>query len=75
MQHAMMPDFDVARLAGIAGAPAFGKGFQYAQQRAVMHVEWDSSENALRGLVRGSGGNFYATAVYFCAAPRAACGS
>ena len=69
MQHAMMPDFDVARLAAIAGAPAFGKGFQYAQQRAVMHVEWDSSENALRGLVRGSGGNFYATAVYFSPRP------
>ncbi|MGN6792045.1 MAG: DEAD/DEAH box helicase [Streptosporangiaceae bacterium] len=67
MQHAKMPDFDVARLAGVAGAPAFAKGFQYAQQRAVMHVEWDSSESALRGLVRGSGGNFYATAVYFSA--------
>jgi superfamily II DNA or RNA helicase len=69
MQHAMMPDFDVARLARMAGAPAFAKGFQYAQQRAVMHVEWDSSESALRGLVRGSGGNFYATAVYFSLRP------
>ena len=65
MQHAITPDFDVARLARVAGASAFAKGFQYAQQRAVMHAEWDSSESALRGLVRGSGGNFYATAVYF----------
>ena len=65
MQLAMMPDLDVARLARVAGASAFAKGFQYAQQRAVMHAEWDSSESALRGLVRGSGGNFYATAVYF----------
>jgi superfamily II DNA or RNA helicase len=69
MQHAMMPDFDVSGLASIAGAPAFGKGFQYAEQRAVMHLEWDSSESVLRGLVRGSGGNFYATAVYFSVRP------
>ncbi len=65
MQQAMMPDLDVARLARIAGASAFAKGLQYAQQHAVMHIEWDPSESALRGLVRGSGGNFYATAVYF----------
>ena len=69
MQHATMPDFDVARLASIAGASAFGKGFQYAQQHAVVHIEWSSSESALRGLVRGSGGNFYATAVYFSVRP------
>src|SRR5215467_11075649 len=69
MQHAMMPDFDVSGLASIAGAPAFGKGFQYAEQHAVMHLEWNSSESVLRGLVRGSGGNFYATAVYFSVGP------
>ncbi|HEX6932715.1 MAG TPA: SNF2-related protein [Streptosporangiaceae bacterium] len=69
MQHAMTPDVDVARLARIAGASAFAKGFQYAQQRAVVHVDWDSSQSALRGLVRGSGGNFYATTVYFTLVP------
>src|SRR5262245_1295581 len=65
MQQSMMPDFDVAMLTSIAGASAFARGFQYAQQRAVVHLEWDSSESALRGLVRGSGGNFYATTGYF----------
>src|SRR5262249_5564861 len=65
MQHATMPDFDVARLSSAVGAAAFAKGFQYAQQRAVMHVEWDPSERELRGLVRGQGGNFYATTVHF----------
>jgi superfamily II DNA or RNA helicase len=69
MQHAVMPDFDVSRLATIAGAPAFGKGFQYAQERAVMHLEWNSSDSALRGLVRGSGVNYYATTVYFSVQP------
>ncbi|MDR2987207.1 MAG: DEAD/DEAH box helicase [Nocardiopsaceae bacterium] len=69
MQHVVMPDVDISRLATIAGAPAFGKGFQYAQDRAVMHVEWDSSDNALRGLVKGSGANYYATTVYFTVQP------
>jgi len=61
MQVEMLADFDVAALAEAVGAAAFAKGFQYAQQRAVVHAEWDSSEDALRGLVRGHGGNFYAT--------------
>src|SRR5215469_9012029 len=65
MQHAMMPDFDVARLSSAVGAAAFAKGFQYAEQRAVVHVEWDPADLALRGLVRGQGGNFYATTVHF----------
>src|SRR5689334_6593282 len=65
MQHAMTPDFDVGSLARLAGPSAFAKGFQYAQQRAVVHVEWDEPESRLRGLVRGSGGNLYSTAVYF----------
>jgi superfamily II DNA or RNA helicase len=69
MQGAMLPDFDAATLARAVGAAAFAKGFQYAQQRAVVHVEWDSSEGALRGLVRGHGGNFYATGVYFSLTP------
>src|SRR6266568_2888797 len=65
MQRAMLPDFDAATLADAVGATCFAKGFQYAQQRAVVHAEWDSSENALRGLVRGRSGNFYATAAFF----------
>jgi superfamily II DNA or RNA helicase len=65
MQRAMLPNFDAATLADAVGASSFAKGFQYAQQRAVVHAEWDSSECALRGLVRGRSGHFYVTAAFF----------
>jgi superfamily II DNA or RNA helicase len=65
MQSAQLPGFDPATLASAVGAAAFAKGFQYAQQQAVVHAEWNSSECALRGLVRGQGGHFYATAAFF----------
>ncbi|HEY5987289.1 MAG TPA: SNF2-related protein, partial [Streptosporangiaceae bacterium] len=65
MQRAILPEFDAATLANAVGSTCFAKGFQYAQQRAVVHAEWDSSESALRGLVRGRSGNFYATAAFF----------
>src|SRR5258706_14028072 len=65
MQNALLPGFDPATLARAVGTAAFAKGFQYAQQQAVVHAEWNSSECALRGLVRGQGGNFYATAAFF----------
>ncbi len=65
MQHAALSGFDPATLARTFGPAAFAKGFQYAQQQAVVHAEWDPSEGALRGLVRGHGGNFYATAAFF----------
>jgi superfamily II DNA or RNA helicase len=65
MHSAPLPDFDPATLASAVGAAAFAKGFQYAQQQAVVHSEWNSSECALRGLVRGQGGHFYATAAFF----------
>src|SRR5260221_1080267 len=65
MQHAALSGFDPATLARTFGPAAFAKGFQYAQQQAVVHAEWDPSEGALRGLVRGHGGNFYAPAPFF----------
>src|SRR6266705_7213333 len=65
MLRAMLPDFDAATFADAVGAASFARGFQYAQQRAVVHAEWDSADHALRGLVRGSSGNFYATAAFF----------
>src|SRR5258708_13174433 len=65
MQSALLPGFDPATMASAVGAAAFAKGFQYAQQQAVVHAEWNSSECALRGLVRGQGGHFYATAAFF----------
>src|SRR5260370_42576541 len=65
MQHAALSGFDPATLARTFGPAAFAKGFQYAQQQAVVHAEWDPSEGALRGLVRGHGGKFYAPAAFF----------
>lgn len=65
MQSGLLPGFDPATLASAVGAAAFAKGFQYAQQQAVVHAEWSSSECALRGLVRGQGGHFYATSAFF----------
>src|SRR5260370_42620244 len=58
MQHAALSGFDPDTLARTFGPAAFAKGFQYAQQQAVVHAEWGPSEGALRGLVRGHGGDF-----------------
>ncbi len=65
MQRAMLPDFDTATLVEAVGAACYAKGAEYVRQRAVVHTEWDSSESALRGLVRGRAGNFYETAAFF----------
>src|SRR5215469_6954468 len=65
MESGLLPGFDPATLASAVGAAAFAKGFRYAQRQAVVHAEWSSSECALRGLVRGQGGNFYATSAFF----------
>src|SRR5579864_2437010 len=65
MQRVILPGFDPATLAATVGATCFARGVQYAQQRAVVHVQWDPPELALHGMVRGSTGEFYATAAYF----------
>jgi superfamily II DNA or RNA helicase len=65
MQRVILPGFDPATLVATVGATCFARGVQYAQQRAVVHVQWDPPELALHGMVRGSTGEFYATAAYF----------
>jgi len=65
MQRVILPGFDPATLAAAVGATCFARGVQYAQQRAVVHVQWDPPGLALHGMVRGSTGEFYATAAYF----------
>jgi superfamily II DNA or RNA helicase len=52
-------------MAGAVGPACYAKGAQYALRRAVAHVQWNSSERALSGVVRGSNGNLYATSAYF----------
>ncbi len=53
---------DIAR--GVATG-TYEKGVQYAQRRAVLHMEWDDTTNTLRGVVQGSRGRGYATEVHF----------
>jgi superfamily II DNA or RNA helicase len=59
------PRFDPATLAEAVGKACFARGAQYALDGAVVHVEWDGADSALRGMVRGSSANFYTTAAYF----------
>src|ERR1700733_1638289 len=65
MQRVALPDFDVASLVGTVGPTSYAKGAQYAHSGAVAHVQWNSSEHALSGVVRGRNGNLYATSAYF----------
>src|SRR5580658_86231 len=65
MRRVVFPDFDPASLASTVGSTSFAKGAQYALQGAVAHVQWNPSEQALTGVVRGSNGNLYATSAYF----------
>jgi superfamily II DNA or RNA helicase len=65
MQRAALPRFDPASLAAAAGKASFARGAQYALDGAVASVEWDGPDSALRGTVRGSGGNVYTTVAYF----------
>jgi hypothetical protein len=65
MQLVVVEGVNPTNIAHAVGNDSYGKGAQYAQQRAVVHMQWDSAESALQGTVRGSGGHFYTTVVYF----------
>jgi uncharacterized Zn finger protein len=65
MQLVVVEGVDPNSIAHAVGSDSYAKGVRYAQQRAVVTMHWDDVENALQGTVRGSGGNFYDTAVYF----------
>jgi superfamily II DNA or RNA helicase len=65
MQRVVLPDFDLPSLIGSVGPTSYAKGAEYAARRAVAHVQWNASERALSGVVRGSNGNLYATSAYF----------
>ncbi|HEY3607638.1 MAG TPA: SNF2-related protein [Pseudonocardiaceae bacterium] len=43
---------------------AYARGDEYARQRAVLRMRWDSAASVLHGTVRGRG-DVYQTAVYF----------
>jgi superfamily II DNA or RNA helicase len=65
MRRLLLPGFNPASLAAAVGRDCFARGARYALEGAVAHVEWDTSDSALRGTVRGSSGSFHATAAYF----------
>lgn len=47
------------------GGASYARGAEYARQQAVLRVTWDPQDIALRGVVRGQGGNVYQTAAFF----------
>ena len=69
-----LPRFDPATLTEAVGKACFARGAQYALQGAVVHVQWDWPDSALRGTVRGSHANVYTTAAYFSPAGELAAG-
>jgi superfamily II DNA or RNA helicase len=60
----MLPDLDPASVEDAVGVASFVRGMHYVRQRAVIDMEWDSSENALHGIVRGRTGEFNTTMAY-----------
>ncbi|MGH4019053.1 MAG: SNF2-related protein [Pseudonocardiaceae bacterium] len=65
MQLVVVEGIDPASIEHAVGNGSYVKGTRYAQQHAVVHMEWDDAESALQGTVRGSGGHHYTTVVYF----------
>ncbi len=65
MQLVVVEGVDHASVAPAVGAQTYARGVEYAQQRAVLHMEWDGAASVLEAVVRGSGGTHYETAVYF----------
>ena len=65
MQHVTIAELNLASLRRAVDGASYAKGAEYARQRAVLHATWDPEDQALRGLVRGHGGNVYHTAAFF----------
>jgi superfamily II DNA or RNA helicase len=65
MKLVVVKGIDASTLASAVGVQTYARGAAYASQRAVQHMEWDGPDHVLRAVVRGSGGNYYETAVYF----------
>ena len=70
MQHTITLELDVCTLRRAIGGGSYVRGADYARQQAVLQTTWDVEDTALRGLVRGQGGNVYETAAYFSLASK-----
>jgi hypothetical protein len=60
----MLPDLDPASVEDAVGVASFVRGMHYVRQRAVIEMEWDPSQSALHGIVRGRAGDLYTTRAY-----------
>ncbi|MGH3909296.1 MAG: hypothetical protein ACRDRM_00530, partial [Pseudonocardiaceae bacterium] len=56
---------DLDAVEDAVGVAAYARGAEYARQRAVIRMQWNSTEGALHGTVRGRTGDFYSTTAYF----------
>ncbi|HTQ93388.1 MAG TPA: SWIM zinc finger family protein, partial [Streptosporangiaceae bacterium] len=65
MRHVITLELDLSTLRRAIGGGSYVRGAEYARQQAVLHVTWDPEDTALRGMVRGQGGNVYQTTAYF----------
>ena len=65
MKLVMVQGLDATTVASAVDGQTYARGVAYASQRAVQHMEWEGADRVLRAVVRGSGGNYYQTAVYF----------
>ncbi len=68
MQHIITLELDLSTLRRAIGGGSYVRGAEYARQQAVLQVTWDPQDTALRGTVRGQGGNVYRTAAFFSVA-------
>ncbi|MGH3934470.1 MAG: SNF2-related protein, partial [Pseudonocardiaceae bacterium] len=64
MQLVVVEGVDPASVSAAVDAQTYARGLAYARQRAVLHMEWDGIDHAMRAVVRGSSGAKYQTAVY-----------
>jgi superfamily II DNA or RNA helicase len=65
MRQVITLELDLSTLRQAIGAGSYVRGAEYARQQAVLQTTWDAADTALRGLVRGQGGNVYQTAAFF----------
>ncbi|MGI9003763.1 MAG: SNF2-related protein [Pseudonocardia sp.] len=65
MRLVVVEGIDRDDIAGAVAPGTYEKGVRYAQQRAVVHMEWYGAANTLQAMVRGSAGQLYTTEVYF----------
>ena len=65
MQQVIMLELDLSTLRRAVGGGSYVRGAEYARQQAVLQATWDPEDTALRGMVRGQGGNVYQTAAFF----------